>query len=102
MKNVERAASVLLTLSLLTLVGGAECQRRLDPLSVSGRDGGPTPLSAETLMRIGAAAHAGGDLANALRLYRESATVQPSAAAPFVAIGNTLIDMNQVNEALVA
>src|SRR5437763_1426312 len=102
MKYVERAASVLLTLSLLTLVGCEEVSSRLDPLSVSGRDGGATPLSAETLMGIGAAAHAGGDLANALPLYRESATVQPSAAAPLVAIGNTLIDTNHVNEALVA
>ena len=102
MKYVERAASVLLALSLLTLVGCEEVSSRLDPLSVSGHDGGTTPLSAETLMRIGAAAHAGGDLANALRLYREAATLQPSAAAPFVAIGNTLIDMNQVNEALLA
>ncbi len=74
----------------------------IDPLSINGRDGGGKPLDYPTLMRIGAAAHAGGNLATAVGIYRRAAEMDPHATAPFVAAGNTLLEMGQVNEAIVA
>ena len=100
MKRLEYASAVLLALSLVVLAGCENATLRLDPLSVNGRDGGISPLDPATLMRIGEAAHAGGDLTNALRIYRQAATLEPTAAAPFVAAGNTLVEMDQVNEAI--
>ncbi|HEY3910093.1 MAG TPA: tetratricopeptide repeat protein [Stellaceae bacterium] len=74
----------------------------LDPLSVNGRDGGGTPPSYAALMRIGDAARAGGDFANALSVFRRAAEIEPSAPAPFVAIGDTLLATGAVNEAILA
>ena len=53
-------------------------------------------------MRIGAAAHGGGDLDTAVGLYRRAAELNPRAAAPFAAAGDTLVEMGQINEAIVA
>ena len=69
-----------------------------------GRAGAPAPrpLDYATLMRIGAAAQKGGDLANALGVYRRAAALDPRAAAPFVAAGDTLFRMRRFNEAIVS
>jgi tetratricopeptide (TPR) repeat protein len=52
-------------------------------------------------MRIGAAAHAGGDLPTALGVYRRAAAIEPRSIAPYVAAGNTLLELGQFNEAIV-
>ena len=74
---------------------------RLDVLSVNGRTG-DVPMNYETLMRLGAAARAAGDLPNALSLYRRAASLESNPPAPFIAIGNTLIEMGQGDEAIIA
>ena len=74
---------------------------RLDVLSVEGRTG-DVPMNYETLMRLGAAARAAGDLPNALSLYRRAASLESNPPAPFIAIGNTLIEMGQADEAIIA
>jgi Flp pilus assembly protein TadD len=74
---------------------------RLDVLSTEGRTGS-VPMNYETLMRLGAAARAGGDLSNALSLYRRAGSIEPNATAPFIATGNTLLEMGQADEAIIA
>jgi Flp pilus assembly protein TadD len=74
---------------------------RVDVLSVEGRSG-DVPMNYDTLMRIGAAARASGDLSNALSLYRRAASLESNAIAPFNAIGNTLLEMGQADEAIIA
>ncbi len=93
MKRLDTAATLVLTLGLLALTGCEDAPLRIDPLNTNGRDGGGKPLNYPTLMRIGAAAHAGGDLATAVGLYRRAAAIDPHNAAPFVAAGNTLMEM---------
>jgi Flp pilus assembly protein TadD len=102
MKRFDVAASILFALGLLALTGCDESPLHIDPLNVDGRDGGGTPLSYETLMRIGAAAHAGGDLPTALGIYRRAAALDTHSVTPFVAVGNTLLEMGNYNEAIVA
>lgn len=103
MKRLYATASLLLTLGSIML-GGCEDALLLhvDPLATNGRDGGGKPLDYNTLMSLGTAAHAGGDLATAVGLYRRAASLDTHAVAPFVAAGNTLLEMGQVNEAIVA
>jgi Flp pilus assembly protein TadD len=102
MKRLDVAAFLLCALSLLPLGACEDAPWHLDPLDVNGRDGGGQPLSYDTLMRIGAAAHAAGDLPAALNVYRRAASIDTHAVAPFVASGNTLMEMGQVNEAIIA
>jgi Flp pilus assembly protein TadD len=73
----------------------------VDPLSVDGRDG-VSKINYPTIMRIGMAAKAGGDYANAVSLFRRAAEIASSEAAPLVAAGDTLRDMGNENEAIVA
>jgi Flp pilus assembly protein TadD len=104
MKRFDAAASVFLLVGLAAL-GGCENAAptvHFDPLSINGRDGGGKPVTYDGLMRLGAAAHAAGDLATAVGLYRRAAGLNPSAPAPFVGAGNTLLEMGQINEAIVA
>jgi Flp pilus assembly protein TadD len=102
MRGIGAAASALFALCLTTL-GGCEDLQSLDfdLFDVGGRSGAQ-PVAYDTLMRVAAAAHAGGDLANALGIYRRAAVIEPHAAAPFVAVGNTLMEMGEVNEAILA
>jgi Flp pilus assembly protein TadD len=94
----------LLTLGLaLTILGGCEpFPLHLDPLSVNGRDGGGATPSYAALMRIGAAARDGGDYSNALSVFRRAAEIEQRLPDPFVAIGDTLLALGSVNEAIVA
>ena len=99
MKHVAAAASVALALGLL--LSGCEFPFwNFDPLNVDGRTG--RTLDYATVMRIGAAAHAGGDLGTAVGLYRRAAGLSPLTPAPFVAAGNTLLEMGEVDEAILA
>jgi Flp pilus assembly protein TadD len=102
MKRFDVAASILFALGLLALTGCEDVALRLDQLDVTGRDGGGKPIGYGTLMRLGAAAHAGDDLAVAVGIYRRAAEVDPQATAPLVAAANTLLEIGQVNEAIVA
>lgn len=99
------SAPLLLFSSVLAVVMLAGCVTtpiHLDPLSVEGRDGGgPIPTYA-MLMRIGAAAQSGGDLPNALGVYRRAAELAPQDPAPLIAAGDVLLQMGNVNEAIVS
>jgi Flp pilus assembly protein TadD len=86
----------------LALAGCVTTPINLDPLSVNGRDGGgPVPTYA-MLMRIGAAAQSGGDLPNALGVYRRAAELAPQDPAPLIAAGDVLLQMGNINEAIVS
>jgi Flp pilus assembly protein TadD len=91
--------------SLAVVFGLTGCMAspvHLDPLSVDGRDGGgPTP-SYPMLMRIGAAAQSGGDLPNAVGVYRRAAEMAPQDPAPLIAAGDVLLQLGAVNEAIVS
>ena len=103
MKRFGAAARVLIALSLTAITGCDDTLwHQLDPLAVSERDGSAKPVNYGALMRIAAAAHAGGDLSTALGLYRRAAQVEPLQPAPLVAAGNTLLDIGDANEAIVA
>jgi Flp pilus assembly protein TadD len=102
MKRFHAAALMLLALGAVMLGGCEDAPVHVDPLAINGRDGGGKPLDYGTLMRLGAAAHAVADLATAVGLYRRAASVDSHAVAPFVAAGNTLLEMGRVNEAIVA
>src|SRR6476661_7717247 len=101
MKRFDAVASALFALGLL-LTGCEDLPVQLNPLDIQGRDGGGKPIDYPALMRIGAAAHAGGDLATAVGVYRRAATIDTFAVAPLVAAGNTLLEMGEFNEAIVA
>ena len=97
-----KGLSALSALCLLLLGGCAELAALdLDPFNINGRQGA-NPLGYDTLMRLGAAARAGGDQANAVALYRQAANVELLAAAPMVGAGNTLMEMGQVDEAILS
>jgi Flp pilus assembly protein TadD len=96
--------SIVLTITLpvIALVGCGPFPAHLDPLSVNGRDGGGAPPSYAALMRIGAAARAGGDYSNAVAVFRRAAEIEPRLPEPFVAIGGTLLALGAVDEAILA
>jgi len=105
MKRVDAAASLLLGLGLMLPLAGCEIPFwNVDPLNIDGRDGGGTgkPVDYSAVMRLGVSAHATGDLATAVSLYRRAASLAPADPAPFVAAGNTLLQMGDFNEAIVA
>lgn len=86
----------------LALAGCAASPVHLDAANVDGRDGGgPTPTY-PMLMRIGAAARSGGDLPNAVGIYRRAAEMAPQEPAPLIAAGDVLLQMGAVNEAIVS
>jgi Flp pilus assembly protein TadD len=102
MRRFYTATAVAFALSSLMLYGCEELPVHLDPLAVSGRDGGGTPLSYDTMMRLAADAHAAGDLASAVSFYRRAAALDSDAVAPFVGAGNSLLEMGNIDEAIVA
>jgi tetratricopeptide (TPR) repeat protein len=89
-------------LAVLGLAGCGADPFHLDLQSVNGRDGGGAVPSYDSLMRIGAAAQSGGDLVNALGVYRHASEVDPLNPAPLVAAGDVLLAMGSVNEAIVS
>jgi len=96
------SARLFLTLTVLGLAGCGAEPFHLDLLSANGRDGGGVVPSYDALMRIGAAAQSGGDLVNALGVFRRAAEVDPLNPAPLVAAGDVLLEMGSVNEAIVS
>jgi Flp pilus assembly protein TadD len=97
------AARLALLLFCTLLPGGCVelATADINPFDVNGREGAKS-LDYNTLMRIAAAAKTGGDLSNAVALYRRAAVIAPSVSAPFVAAGNTLGEMGQNDEAILA
>ncbi|MGE0258177.1 MAG: tetratricopeptide repeat protein [Alphaproteobacteria bacterium] len=96
------AASALVVMAALALAGCQNVQRRgLDPLAVGGRLN-DAPISYDALMHIAAAARGAGDFATAVSLYRRAAELNTGAAAPLTGAGDTLVEMGQINEAIVA
>ncbi|MGH7094295.1 MAG: tetratricopeptide repeat protein [Stellaceae bacterium] len=90
--------------SVALCVGLSACDnttRYFDPLTVDGRDGS-AHVTYPILMRIGEAARAGHDYSNAVALFRRAAVIAPREAVPLVAAGDTLRDMGNANEAIVA
>jgi Flp pilus assembly protein TadD len=101
-----RNASVALALALaaaaaLSLTSCGTPPQHLDAMSVDGRSGGGVVPSYDALMRIGAAARNGGDLVNALGVYRRAAELDPFNPAPLVAAADVLLEMGSTNEAIV-
>src|SRR5215469_16773280 len=95
-------AFLFASFAALALAGCAASPVHLDALNVDGRDGGgPTPTY-PMLMRIGDAARAGGDLPNAVGVYRRAAEMAPTDPAPLIAAGDVLLQMGEVNEAIVS
>lgn len=87
---------------VLLLAGCSEFPSYLDPWSTNGRDGGGAVVSYPALMRIGAAAEAGGDPGAAVGLFRRAAEMNDDSPAPLVGAANALLELGQVNEAIVA
>ena len=96
------SSALFLTLAALGLAGCGTSPFHTDVMSVNGRDGGGAVPSYDSLMRIGAAAQGGGDLVNALGVYRRASEVDPLNPAPLVAAGDVLLEMGSVNEAIVS
>lgn len=94
--------SALLTLTVLGLAGCVAEPVHLDVMSVNGRDSGGVVPSYDSLMHIGDAARSGGDLVNALGVYRRAAQVDPLNPAPLAAAGDVLLAMGSVNDAIVS
>ena len=74
----------------------------LDVMSANGRDSGGVVPSYDSLIRIAAAARDGGDLPNALGVYRRASQVDPLNPAPLTGAGDVLLEMGSVNEAIVS
>ena len=101
-KGTLAPAFLFASFGALALAGCAASPVHLDALNVDGRDGGgPTPTY-PMLMRIGDAARAGGDLPNAVGVYRRAAEMAPTDPAPLIAAGDVLLQMGEVNEAIVS
>jgi Flp pilus assembly protein TadD len=101
-KGKSVPAFLLSLLAALVLAGCAASPVHLDALNVDGRDGGgPTPTY-PMLMRIGDAARSAGDLPNALGVYRRAAEMAPVDPAPLIAAGDVLLQMGNINEAIVS
>ena len=97
-----RAGLLLLPFVIIALTGCGAAPVHLDVMSVNGRDaGGPVP-SYDSLMRIGTAARNGGDLPNALGVFRRASQVDLLNPAPLAAAGDVLLQMGSVNEAIVS
>jgi Flp pilus assembly protein TadD len=102
MKGMPATALICGYLAAAVLAGCAGSPVHLDPLNVDGRDGGGPVPSYPMLMRIGAAARAGGDLANAVGIYRRAAELAPQDPLPLIAAGDVLLQLGATNEAIVS
>ena len=101
-RGVPGPAFLFWLIAVVALAGCAASPVNLDPLSVSGRDGGGPVPTYPMLMRIGAAAQSGGDFPNAVGVYRRAAEMAPQEPAPLIAAGDVLLKMGSVNEAIVS
>ena len=104
MKRFDAAASLILGLGVVVLTGcSGDFPWQLDAFKINGSLSGPSAsLNYASLMRVGAAAEAGGDYATAVTVYRKASAADNSAPAALVATGNALVAMGNFNEAIVA
>jgi Flp pilus assembly protein TadD len=102
MRGISAPVFAVSLAAVFALAGCAGSPVNLDPLSVNGRDGGGPVPNYAMLMRIGAAARSGGDLSNALGVYRRAAEMAPQEPAPLIAAGDLLLRMGAINEAIVS
>src|SRR5229473_1182251 len=105
MKRFDATASLLLALGVGVLAGCGDLPWQLDAFKLNGPLNGHgvgASLDYPTLMRVGAAAEAGGDFATAVTTYRRAAAVDTPAAAPFVPAENAPLERGDFNEAIVA
>ncbi|HZT89750.1 MAG TPA: tetratricopeptide repeat protein [Stellaceae bacterium] len=91
---------VMLGMAATGLAGCADFPVHLDPLNVQRGAGGGKEPSYDALMHIADVARASGDLPNAVSVYRHAAAVAPRRAEPFAKLGDTLLEMGSVNEAI--
>ena len=96
------AGLLLLASAIGGLTGCVTEPVHLDVMSVNGRDSGGVVPTYDSLMRIGTAARNGGDLPNALGVFRRASEVDPLNPAPIAAAGDVLLQMGLVNEAIVS
>jgi Flp pilus assembly protein TadD len=103
MRRFEPFAVLCVALSLIGLTGCEDATTlQLDPLSVSGRTGNAPPVTYDGVMRVAAAARNGGDVGNAVSLYKHAAEMEPSNPDPLTALGDTWLGMGNVNDAITA
>jgi Flp pilus assembly protein TadD len=101
MRRLGSAAILCLGWALTGLAGCEDTSElRWDPLKISGRDGSAPTITLEAVMHIAAASRMAGDYGNAVNLYRHAATMAPKDPAPLDALGDTLLDMGKVDEAI--
>jgi Flp pilus assembly protein TadD len=102
MRRFATAAALGLGLGLLGLTGCEDTPSlHLDPLTTTGRDGNAPQLGYDAVMRIAVASRSGGDFGNAINLYRHAATMEPHRTEPLVALGGTLLELGNVDEAII-
>jgi Flp pilus assembly protein TadD len=102
MRRLSSAARLCVALSLIGLAGCESLSSlHLDPLTTNGRDGSAPPVTLDSVMRIAAAARSAGDYGNAVNLYRHAATMETQNPVPLVALGDTLLEMGKIDEAIV-
>jgi Flp pilus assembly protein TadD len=105
MKRFDATASLLLALGVGMLAGCGDLPWQLDAFKLNGPLNGHgvgASLDYATLMRVGAAAEAGGDFATAVTTYRRASAVDTAAVPPLVAAGNALLAMGEFNEAILS
>lgn len=101
MTRLGRAAALGAALSLIGLTGCEEVTSlHLDPLSTQGRNGNAPVVTYEAIMHVAGASRSGGDYANAISMYRHAAKMEPLRPEPLIALGDTLLEMGQANEAV--
>jgi Flp pilus assembly protein TadD len=101
MRQFQSAAALSLMLGLIGLAGCEDTPSlQLDPLATSGRTGSAPPITYDAVMHIAAASRGAGDYGNAVNLYRHAAVMQSTNPEPLTALGDTLFDMGNVDEAI--
>src|SRR5260370_39804015 len=103
MKRFDATASLLLALGIGVLAGCGDLPWQLDAFKLNGPLNGHgvgAALDYPTLMRVGAAAEAGGDFATAATTYRRAAAGETTATGPLVASRSAVLAMGEVNEAI--
>lgn len=101
MRQIRSAAALSLVLGLIGLAGCEDTPSlHLDPLNTSGRTGSAPPVTYDAVMHIAAASRSAGDYGNAVNLYRHAAVMESTNPEPLTALGDALVDMGKVDEAI--